>query len=125
MILTLNVSLIYLNLQSSWANVVRSVWNVNPTAAIQLAERFKNVTVRNEVTKLVRSNTLQVIDTPEALPFLLGDRIDLHDSRDLKVPTSEWHHVVFLLFCSLCCYGLLFHLSWPRPYLNDGSRTIQ
>ncbi|KAF8743615.1 hypothetical protein AX14_001677 [Amanita brunnescens Koide BX004] len=70
--------------ESSWANVVRSVWNVNPTAAIQLAERFKNVTVRNEVTKLVRSNTLQVIDTPEALPFLLGDRIDLHDSRDLK-----------------------------------------
>ncbi|KAF8350539.1 hypothetical protein F5887DRAFT_939764 [Amanita rubescens] len=75
--------------ESSWANVVRSVWNVNPTAAIQLAERFKNITVRNEVTKLVRSNTLQVIDTPEALPFLLGDRIDLHDSPDLK-PMLLW-----------------------------------
>ena len=84
----------YLNLQSSWANIVHSVWNVNPTAAIQLVERFKNAIVRNEVTKLVRSNTLQVIDTPEALAFLLGDRIDLHDSRDLKVPMFE---------CLSCC----------------------
>ncbi|KAK2466764.1 hypothetical protein APHAL10511_001022 [Amanita phalloides] len=71
--------------ESTWANIVHSVWNVNATAAIQLAERFKNVIARNEVIKLIRSNTLQVIDAPEALPFLFGDRVDAHNLIDLKL----------------------------------------
>ena len=50
-----------------------------------LSERFKNPIVRNEVGKLVRSSSLDILDTPEALPFLLGDRIDPSVRRDLKV----------------------------------------
>ncbi|KAF8623467.1 hypothetical protein AX15_006251 [Amanita polypyramis BW_CC] len=73
-----------LQTETPWANIVRTVWNANPTAAVQLAERFKNVAVRNEVIKLVHSNALQVMDTPEALPFLLGDRIDPGSTPDMK-----------------------------------------
>jgi len=65
---------------------VRMVWQVDPAIAVHLPERFKSYTVvRNEVTKLVRSTTRDVLDTPEALPFLLGDRIDSAVRRDLKV----------------------------------------
>ena len=49
------------------------------------AERLKNPIIRNEVGKLVRSSTLDVLDTPEALAFLLGDRLDSAIRRDLKV----------------------------------------
>jgi len=48
-------------------------------------ERFKNPVVRNEVVKMVRSSTLEVLDTPEALAFLIGDKLDPTIHRDLKV----------------------------------------
>ncbi|PFH54176.1 hypothetical protein AMATHDRAFT_52986 [Amanita thiersii Skay4041] len=70
--------------EASWMNVVRTVWGINPAIAIHLPERFKNLYARIEVGKLVRSNTLQVLDVPEALPFLLGERLDLGVPRDLK-----------------------------------------
>ena len=66
--------------------MVRMVWQIDPAIAVHLPERFKSyVVVRNEVTKLVRSTTRDVLDIPEALPFLLGDRIDSAVRRDLKV----------------------------------------
>lgn len=34
---------------------------------------------------MVRSSTLDVLDTPEALRFLIGDRLDHTIRRDLKV----------------------------------------
>ncbi|KAJ6502153.1 hypothetical protein C8R45DRAFT_975566 [Mycena sanguinolenta] len=72
-------------LEASWAATVRTVWQIDPAIAVHLPERFKGYTVvRNEVTKLVRSTTRDVLDTPEALPFLLGDRIDSSVRRDLK-----------------------------------------
>ena len=37
---------------------------------------------------MVRSNTLDVLGIPGALPFLLGDRLDPHVHRDLKVISS-------------------------------------
>ncbi|KAF7338006.1 hypothetical protein MVEN_02024500 [Mycena venus] len=70
---------------ASWAAMVRMVWQLNPAIAVHLPERFRSyVVVRNEVTKLIRSTTRDVLDTPEALPFLLGDRIDSGVRRDLK-----------------------------------------
>ncbi|KAJ7047187.1 hypothetical protein C8F04DRAFT_987659 [Mycena alexandri] len=72
-------------LEASWAAMVRMVWQIDPAIAVHLPERFKSyVVVRNEVTKLVRSSTRDVLDTPEALPFLLGDRLDSAVRRDLK-----------------------------------------
>jgi phosphatidylinositol 4-kinase len=50
-----------------------------------MTERFKQTTVRVEVGKLVRSSTLAVLDVHEALPFLVGDRLDPSIRRDLKV----------------------------------------
>ena len=66
------------------------MWSLNPAIAIHLSERFKLAVVRNEVTKLVRSNTVDVLDVPESLPFLLGDKLDPNVSRDLKVSSSSW-----------------------------------
>lgn len=81
-IFALIVSFFY---QTSWATVVRTVWDINPAIAIFLTERSKNTSARSEVTKLVRSSTLDVLDIPEALPFLLGDKVDPNVRRDLKV----------------------------------------
>ncbi|KAF8891248.1 hypothetical protein BD779DRAFT_1514119 [Infundibulicybe gibba] len=71
-------------LESSWTSIIRTVWQVNPAIAIHMAERFKNPFVRSEVGKLIRSSTLEALDIPEALPFLVGDRLDPHVRRDLK-----------------------------------------
>lgn len=71
--------------QSSWAGVVRTLWKINPAIAVYLSERFKTPIVQQEVGKLVRSTTLDVLDTPEALRFLIGDKLDPHIRRDLKV----------------------------------------
>ncbi|KAJ7172099.1 hypothetical protein C8R46DRAFT_1258016 [Mycena filopes] len=72
-------------LEASWAAMVRMVWQIDPAIAVFLPERFKSyVVVRNEVTKLIRSSPRDVLDTPEALPFLLGDRLDSAVRRDLK-----------------------------------------
>ncbi|KAK7038059.1 hypothetical protein R3P38DRAFT_3311292 [Favolaschia claudopus] len=72
-------------LEASWASMVRMVWQIDPAIAVHLPERFRSyVVVRNEVAKLVRSTPREVLDTPEALPFLLGDRTDTAVRRDLK-----------------------------------------
>jgi hypothetical protein len=73
------------NMQNSWVQIIRTVWQINPAIAVHLPERFKSPIVRNEVTKLVRSSTLEALDVPEALPFLLGDRLDPKFHRDFKV----------------------------------------
>ncbi|KAF9564367.1 hypothetical protein CPC08DRAFT_705318 [Agrocybe pediades] len=71
-------------LDASWAGIARTVWRVDPAIAIFLTERFKNLALRYEVSKLVRSSTVDALDIPEALPFLLGERLDTHVRRDLK-----------------------------------------
>jgi phosphatidylinositol 4-kinase len=71
--------------QSSWTTVIRTVWKINPAIAVYITERFKSPVVQLEVGKLVRSTTLDVLDTPEALRFLIGDKLDLNIRRDLKV----------------------------------------
>ena len=52
---------------------------------VYLPERFKNATIRHEVSKLVRSNPAAVLHVPEALGFLLGERLDIHIPKNLKV----------------------------------------
>lgn len=61
------------------------MWQVDPAIAVFFAERFQNMASRAEVAKLVRSNTANVLDVPEALPLLVGDRLDPNIRRDLKV----------------------------------------
>ncbi|KII89099.1 hypothetical protein PLICRDRAFT_698221 [Plicaturopsis crispa FD-325 SS-3] len=71
-------------LETSWTTAVRTVWQINPAIAIHMTERFKNAFVQGEVGKLVRSSTLDVLDISEALPFLVGDKLDPNVRRDLK-----------------------------------------
>jgi phosphatidylinositol 4-kinase len=70
---------------TAWQNLIRTVWNVDPAIAIFLTERFKSPFARNEVGRLVRSSPKDVLDVPEAVFFLLGDRFDSSVRRDLKV----------------------------------------
>ncbi|KAG6909642.1 hypothetical protein DXG01_016424 [Tephrocybe rancida] len=69
---------------ASWPSVLRTVWQIEPAIAVYLAERFKSPVVRLEVTKMVRSSPLEVLDIPEALPLFVGDRVDSYVRRDLK-----------------------------------------
>ncbi|TFK54620.1 hypothetical protein OE88DRAFT_1653021 [Heliocybe sulcata] len=68
----------------SWANVVRATWQIDPAIAVHLAERFRYPALHNEIRKLVRSNTPEVLDVPEALQFLVSDKLDAGVRRDLK-----------------------------------------
>ncbi|KAF5373565.1 hypothetical protein D9758_000828 [Tetrapyrgos nigripes] len=70
--------------ESSWIGIIRTIWNINPAIAVHITERFKLPLLRNEVTKLVRSSSLEVLDVPEALVFLIGDKMDSAVRRDLK-----------------------------------------
>ena len=74
--------------QTSWSAIVQTLWRINPAISICLTERYKIPTIRQEVGKLVRSNTVDVLGIPGALTFLLGDRLDPHVHRDLKVVSS-------------------------------------
>lgn len=47
-------------------------------------------TILNEVTRYVRSNTSALLDTADALRFLIGDGLDAHVRRDLKVINLPW-----------------------------------
>ncbi|KDR73543.1 hypothetical protein GALMADRAFT_227988 [Galerina marginata CBS 339.88] len=71
-------------LDTSWSGIVRTLWRIDAAIAVYLTERFKNPTIRYEVGKLVRSSTIDALDIPDALPFLVGDRLDLGVRRDLK-----------------------------------------
>ncbi|KAI0075272.1 hypothetical protein K474DRAFT_1676500 [Panus rudis PR-1116 ss-1] len=70
--------------ESSWKSVVRKTWQIDPAVAVFLSERFNIPTVHNEVSTLVRSNTREAIDVPEALRFLVGDMLQTNIRRDLK-----------------------------------------
>lgn len=71
--------------QSSWVSAVRNVWKIDPAIAVHMSERFNVTALSNEVIRLVRSNTRDVLDVPEALRFLIGEKLDANIKRDLKV----------------------------------------
>lgn len=71
--------------QVPWSSVVRTAWQINPAIAVHMSERFKIPIVRAEVGRLVRSNTVEVLDVPEALPFFVEERTNTSFHRDLKV----------------------------------------
>ena len=64
---------------------MRTMWQIDPAIAVYLPERFHVVSISNEVTRLIRSGTRDVLDIPEALQYLVGERIDAGVQRDFKV----------------------------------------
>ncbi|EPS96826.1 hypothetical protein FOMPIDRAFT_1052946 [Fomitopsis schrenkii] len=71
-------------LDSSWISAVRKTWELDPAIALSLAERFNHPSVDREVGHLVRSSTLDAVQYPEALHYLVGDKLDQTVRRDLK-----------------------------------------
>lgn len=69
----------------SWTSVTKTLWQIEPSIAVFLVERFHVPAVRDQVAKLVRAKPTDVLDVPQALPFLVGDRIEARVQRDLKV----------------------------------------
>lgn len=61
------------------------MWKIDPAIAVALSERFNVGALQHEVTRLVRSNTREILDCPEALRFLIGDKFDANIKRDIKV----------------------------------------
>lgn len=68
---------------------MRKTWEIDPAITIYLAERFNYPAVQSEVARLVRSSTPDVLDVPEALRFLVGEKLDLGVQRDLRVCSMQ------------------------------------
>ena len=83
-----------------WMAFARQTWQLNPGIAIYLTERFSVPALESEVTRLVRSNPLACVDVPDALNFLVGDRLDPNVRRDLRVS-----------FCFTYRLSILFSLN--------------
>lgn len=76
-----------------------------------MTERFHSAVVHNEVTRLVRANTRDVLDIAEALRFLIGERLDPRVRRDYKVRCCVFPGDQLLtICCSISCFGLLYLL---------------
>ncbi|KXN92250.1 Phosphatidylinositol 4-kinase stt4 [Leucoagaricus sp. SymC.cos] len=71
-------------IDTSWLDLIRCVWNIDPAIAISLTERFKSPLVRNEVARLVRSSPKDVLGISDAVHLLLGDGFDPNVRRDHK-----------------------------------------
>lgn len=74
--------------QTTWTTFARQTWQLNPGIAIYMAERFSVPALENQVTALVRSNPIACLDVPEALNFLVGDKLDPTVQRDLRVSSD-------------------------------------
>jgi len=103
----------------------RQTWQLNPGIAIYLTERFSVPALESEVTRLVRSNPLACVDVPDALNFLVGDRLDPNVRRDLRVRSGFTYLLGILL--NLDQHLVLWSLVPPvtaisffeRRYRND------
>ncbi|KAL4260020.1 PI3/PI4-kinase family protein [Pleurotus pulmonarius] len=72
------------SLAEQWPRIIRTMWQIDPALVVHLPDRFKSPLVRQEVVKMIRSSPLDVLDTPEALLFLVGDRLEVGIQRDFK-----------------------------------------
>jgi phosphatidylinositol 4-kinase len=74
--------------QTQWSKVLQTAWRENPAVAVHLAERLNDPQVTLEIQSLVRARPKDVIEVHEALYFLLGNRMDPRQKKDLKVRFS-------------------------------------
>ncbi|CAO3637256.1 unnamed protein product [Cunninghamella echinulata] len=71
-------------MEDSWKEMVRFAWEVSPRLAVQMDSRFLLPVVHRELHRLIANNSLDVVDIPEALVILLGDRLVPGAKLDLK-----------------------------------------
>ncbi|OCF44647.1 phosphatidylinositol 4-kinase [Kwoniella heveanensis CBS 569] len=67
-----------------WTRLVGKAWKLFPAMAIHMGERFKNAPVQAEISRRVKTDPGAVIDVPEALHFLLGDKLENDARQALK-----------------------------------------
>ncbi|KAI7870650.1 hypothetical protein BDF14DRAFT_1772183 [Spinellus fusiger] len=70
--------------EDTWKDMVRFAWEVSPRLAVQMNTRFVQPVVHRELHRLIANNTLDVVDVPEALVILLGERLVPNARVDLK-----------------------------------------
>ncbi|RCH96416.1 phosphatidylinositol-4- kinase [Rhizopus azygosporus] len=68
----------------AWKEIIRVAWGISPKLAIQMDARFVQPIVRRELHRLVANNTLDVVDIPEALIILLGEKLSSNAKLDLR-----------------------------------------
>lgn len=68
----------------NWKEMVRFAWETSPKVAVQMAARFVQPAVQRELHTLIANNTLDVVDVPEALEILLGDKVQPNAKLDLR-----------------------------------------
>jgi hypothetical protein len=71
--------------QEQWPALVRRAWRIRPAAAVHMGERFKVPQVQVELSRLVRLHPRAVVGVPEALHYMLGDRLEASALSALKV----------------------------------------
>lgn len=59
----------------AWKEMVRVAWKVSPKLAVQMNTRFVQPAVQRELYERISTHTLDVVEVPEALVILLGDRL--------------------------------------------------
>ncbi|KAG1741970.1 hypothetical protein EDB19DRAFT_687694 [Suillus lakei] len=105
-------------LESSWPGVVRTVWEVDPSIVVYLTERFKSPAAYAEVQNLVRSNTSKVVDTPEALRFLIVDHFHTADTH-LHENSAQIERAIYIAILSFNTYKPPFTVNLKSRRLSE------
>ncbi|XP_043226058.1 phosphatidylinositol 4-kinase alpha-like isoform X2 [Amphibalanus amphitrite] len=70
--------------EKQWHDHVRLAWDISPTLAVMLPERFKDEVITREVSRQVRSKPLAVCRVPEALQYLTTPEHIVNDIIELS-----------------------------------------
>ncbi|CAG8444257.1 12972_t:CDS:10 [Acaulospora morrowiae] len=68
-----------------WKQIIRHSWLISPSLSIQMTNRFKQSVVQNEVYRLIVNNSADAVRVSDALPLLLGDKLNNAIAPQLKV----------------------------------------
>ena len=63
---------------------MNTAWKIDPKLVVFMSERFKGLGLEMEAGRWIRAHTREVMDVPEALHFIAGDRMNAGVQRDLK-----------------------------------------
>ncbi|CAG8472314.1 2360_t:CDS:10 [Dentiscutata erythropus] len=70
--------------EEEWKAIIRHSWTISPSLAVQLATRFKLTNVQNEVHKILCNNSADAVRVADALPLLLGDKLNPNLTSQFK-----------------------------------------
>ncbi|CAG8512007.1 16686_t:CDS:10 [Gigaspora margarita] len=70
--------------EEEWKSIIRHSWTISPSLTVQLAARFKQLNVQNEVHKILCNNSADAVRVADALPLLLGDKLNPNLTSQFK-----------------------------------------